>query len=198
MYPEITAPAYVLRDPGRLVAPLHSGGGLADHVRWLLIGIAFVGLGVSCGWAHDPGISTAQGELRAGSLVLTTGFAPADVEALLPGTVPRAERWGQAEFEAAREHLLRLAPQMWEIRAGETRLPLQEVRVELLPGDNVSFHHRVSFAAGSKRITLRLAKIADLPAGHRQFVIISDERGSTITKKLLSARDFTLEVPLQK
>ena len=50
--------------------------------------------------AHDPGISTAQGDPRAGLLVLTTGFAPADVETLLPASVPRSPTWGQAEFEA--------------------------------------------------------------------------------------------------
>ena len=40
--------------------------------------------------AHDPGLSTVQGEWRAGSLTLTTGLAPADVEALLPPEAPRA------------------------------------------------------------------------------------------------------------
>jgi hydrogenase/urease accessory protein HupE len=67
--------------------------------------------------------------------------------------------------------------------------------VELLPGDNVSF--RLEFPRGPENLslTLRAPKIPDLPSGHRQFVIISDERGSTITKKLLKAQDFVLEIP---
>jgi hydrogenase/urease accessory protein HupE len=68
-------------------------------------------------------------------------------------------------------------------------------RVQLLAGDNVSFE--VTFPLGSLggKLALRLVKIAELPEGHRQFVIIADERGSTVAKKLLSARDFGLEVP---
>ena len=115
--------------------------------------------------AHDPGISTAQGEMRASGLTLTTGFAPADVAHLLPASAPRAEKWGPAEFEAVREQLLAIAPRLWEVRAGETPLPVREVRVELLPGDNVSFHVLIpprqapmAHAAGGR---------IELPSGHR-------------------------------
>jgi hydrogenase/urease accessory protein HupE len=145
--------------------------------------------------AHDPGISTAQGDLRSGLLVLTTGFAPTDIETLLPASLPRSPTWGQAEFEAARGHLLALAPGLWEVRLGEKVLPVREVGVELLPGDNVSFRHVVPLPASTAGVALRAARIPDLPEGHRQFVIISDEAGSTVAKKLVSRRDFSLEVP---
>lgn len=160
--------------------------------------VAALWLGFAGGplWAHDPGLSTAQGEWRSGGLMLTTGFAPADVECLLPPGAPRAERWGDAEFEAVREHLLRLAPQLWEVRAGDTILPLRGLRVELLPNDNVSFHLRVEPVAGVGSLTLHALKIPALPDTHRQFVVIADALGSTIAKKLISARDFTLTVPL--
>ena len=133
--------------------------------------------------------------MRANGLLLTTGFAPADVAHLLPASAPRAEQWGPAEFEEVRKQLLAIAPRLWEVRAGETRLPVRDARVELLPGDNVSFHVMIPAAVGANQLTLRAARIPELPAGHRQFVIIADERGSTLAKKLLSARDFTLEVP---
>lgn len=149
------------------------------------------------GWAlaHDPGISTAQGDLRASLLVLTTGFAPADIETLLPASVPRAPVWGQAEFEAVRSHLLALAPGLWEVRLGGAVVPAREVGVELLPGDNVSFRHVVPLPAATGGLSLRAPRIPDLPELHRQFVIISDEAGSTVAKKLVSRRDFSLEVP---
>ncbi|NBW88082.1 MAG: hypothetical protein EBR23_14950, partial [Planctomycetia bacterium] len=71
--------------------------------------------------AHDPGISTAQGEVSSGVLVLTTGFAPTDIQALLPASFPRHDVWGQAEFEAARPLLLALAPGLWEaVAPGDT------------------------------------------------------------------------------
>lgn len=144
--------------------------------------------------AHDPGISTAQGELRASELSLVTGFAPADVEQLLPPNVPRAERWGQAEFDAVQEHLRKIAPQLWEVRAGDALLTPREATVELLPGDNVSFRLVFPRPPGSG-LTLRAPRLPDLPAGHRQFVIISDEQGLVVAKKLLSARDSVIEVP---
>jgi hydrogenase/urease accessory protein HupE len=145
--------------------------------------------------AHDPGISTAQGELRSDSFVITTGFAPADAQFLLPVEQRSEDKWTETDFEAVRPHLMVVAPLLWDVRSGETRLVPRDAKVELLPEDNVSF--RLVFPRGpeNRSLTLRAPKIPDLPSGHRQFVVISDERGSMITKKLLKAQDFVLEVP---
>lgn len=59
-------------------------------------------LGGSAARAHDPGISTAQGELRSDALVLTTGFAPLDVQHLLPPEARSGETWNLSDFEAVR------------------------------------------------------------------------------------------------
>jgi len=146
--------------------------------------------------AHDPGLSTAQGELRAGGLALTTGFAPADIELLLPASAPRSERWGQEEFEAVREHLISLAPRLWEIRCGGVGLPLRDLRVELLPGDNVSFSLLVALPDPARTIELRAVRLAELPPSHRQFVVIADGAGVMVARKLLSARDPVIEFSL--
>ena len=166
------------------------------RMRWVL-GIV-CGLFAALAHAHDPGISTAQGELRADSLVLTTGFAPADVQQLLPPASRHDGAWTSTEFDAAHAQLLAIAPQLWEVRAGERRLTPRDARVELLPGDSVSFRVVFPREGGGGSLTLRAPKIAELPPGHRQFVIIADSRGSTITKKLLSVRDSTLEVSLDE
>lgn len=144
--------------------------------------------------AHDPGISTAQGELSRGALVLTTGFAPTDIQTLLPPSFPRHEVWGQPEFEAARPFLLALAPGLWDVALSGSKLAAREVSVELLPGDNVSFRHVLPVPGSKGDLTLTAARVPDLPDGHRQFVIISDQAGSTVAKKLVSRRDFTLSV----
>ena len=145
-------------------------------------------------FAHDAGLSTAQGELRADVLVLTTGFAPADADYFLPPASRRGGTWSAEDFEAVREQLDALAPQLWEVRSGDSLLPPRGTGVELLPGDNVSF--RLEFPRGSEgeTLTLRAPRLPELPSGHRQFVVISDERGSMITKKLLKAEDHTLQV----
>lgn len=146
--------------------------------------------------AHDPGISTAQGDLRAEALVLTTGFAPADAQYLLPPSSRSEEQWSETEFEMIRAQLLAVAPQLWDVREGDRVLTPRDARVELLPGDNVSFHLVFPRGPRGSTLTLRATKLPDLPTGHRQFVVVSDERGSVITKKLLKAQDIGLDVPL--
>lgn len=158
----------------------------------LLVGLA----GAALARAHDPGLSTAQADLRGGSLYLTNGFAPADAQEFLPVTLRRDGTWTQADFEAAHEQFLAVAPRLWEVKAGERLVAPREVRVELLPDDNISFFLTFPAVGGADRITLRATRVPDLPNGHRQFVIVADERGSVITKKLLSARDPTIEVAI--
>lgn len=127
---------------------------------------------------------------------MTTGFAPADAQEFLPLSARRDGSWTQEDFEQVQAQLLAMAPQLWEVRAGERVFKATEARVELLPEDNVSFTLVFPDAGNADRLLLRAPRIPDLPGGHRQFVIVSDASGSVITKKLLSARDMTLEVSL--
>ncbi len=161
--------------------------------RVLAVWAFVVGL-VPVAWAHDPGISTAQGELRADGLVLTTGFAPADVQQLLPQDLRHEGAWTQTEFDLAREPLLMLAPQLWEITSGGRIVGPRETRVELLPGDSVSFTLVFPREPGRPALTLRAMKLGELPSGHRQFVMVADESGSVIAKKLMKAEDAVLDV----
>lgn len=181
---EFPAPDFAVFPP-RLVA---RGGRLL-----LLLGLLLAGLPLAL-VAHDPGISTAQGELSPKRLLLTTGFAPADVEHLLPAGLPRAAEWGPAEFAAARPVLERLAPDLWEAVAGNARLSPQDATVELLAGDNVSFRVAFSLPAETSSVRLRATIIPRLPEAHRQFVVITDPQGSLRSRKLLSARDASLEI----
>jgi hypothetical protein len=159
-------------------------------------------LGLLCGFAailhaHDPGTSVAQGQVRADAIELDTGFAPGDVQPFLPPELRRSGRMTAVEFDRVRQALEAVAPETWAVRAGGVMLTPREVRVELLAGDNVNF--RLVFPrppAGVDRVTLRAAKLGALPPGHREFVIAADEQGLTVAKKLLSAGDDTIEVPL--
>src|SRR5258706_9598871 len=84
--------------------------------------------------AHDPGISTAMGEVRADTIAITTGFAPADVQQLLPKELRTAGQWTEGDFVAARDALRTIAPRLWEARSGEAVLAPRETRVELAAG----------------------------------------------------------------
>ncbi|MGH7956279.1 MAG: HupE/UreJ family protein [Opitutaceae bacterium] len=168
---------------------------LAPAIKMWRAGV-LLSAAVAMVFAHDPGISTAQGELRADSLKLTTGFAPADAEYFLPVGLRSGGRWSAAEFDAVHDRLLAVAPQLWEARSGAAMLSPREMRVELLPEDNVSFHVVFPLSGGDGKLVLRATKLSLLPGGHRQFVVISDERGSALTRKLIKADDATLEVPV--
>ncbi len=146
--------------------------------------------------AHDPGISTVQGEVRGDAIELVTGLAPADAEQLVPPDARSAGRMSEEEFQKARAQLAAIAPKIWELRSGDKLVAPRESSVQLLAGDNLSFRIVWPRPAGTDPLTLRSAQLGNLPPGHRQFVIVTDERGSTIGKKLLSVKDDTLALKL--
>ena len=141
--------------------------------------------------AHDPGISTAQGVVRVDAFELTIGFAPADAQQLLPPASRTTGKWTQAEFVETQPLLAELARELVEVTAGGQPLTPRESRVQLASGDSLNFFY-VFPRPESGELTLRVVKLGSLPPGHRQFVIISDERGSALAKKLLSAKDDAL------
>jgi hydrogenase/urease accessory protein HupE len=169
--------------------------------RWTKAGAGLVALAgfflAPRAHAHDPGISTVQGEIRKDEIEFDSGFAPADAEAMVPASSRGGGRMTAEEFEKVRPLLEQLAPRLWELRDGDTVITPKETRVQLLPGDSVSFRVVWPRPAKTDRVILRATQMKNLPSGHRQFVIVGDDHGSTITKKLLSARDDTIEVPLQ-
>ncbi len=144
--------------------------------------------------AHDTGISTVEARMQASGLKMTTGFAPDDAKQFLPPGLRTDERWDEAAFEGVQKALEQVAPQLWEVQVKGEVIESRNGRVQLLPGDNVSFSQEFLIERPGGGMTLKALKIEGLPAGHRQFIMVFDERGSVISKKLLSARDYTLEV----
>jgi len=132
--------------------------------------------------------------MQASGLKMTTGFAPDDAKQFLPPGLRTDERWDEAAFEGVQKALEQVAPQLWEVQVKGEVIESRNGRVQLLPGDNVSFSQEFLIERPGGGMTLKALKIEGLPAGHRQFIMVFDERGSVISKKLLSARDYTLEV----
>lgn len=156
----------------------------------------FACLGLASARAHDPGISLVQGEVKRDVIELVTGLAPADAELLVPADARTGGRMNAEEFEKVRPRLEALAPQVWEMRVGDKRIPPREAGVELLSGDNVSFRVVWPRPPDAGQVVLRSTQIGNYAPGHRQFVVIADEQGMAVAKKLLSAKDDTIEVKL--
>lgn len=144
--------------------------------------------------AHEPGLSTAEGRLQHNRFELTLGFAPADVQQFLPVEFRSGERWDESDFESIREQLEVLQQSLWEVRLGAGALNPTEADVRLLPGDNVSFSIAYDLPDTGGLLILHSKRLAGLPAGHRQFVVISDSSGTIIAQALLSATNAGLEV----
>ncbi len=163
----------------------------AGIVRFLFKGMMALATAARL-FAHDPGISTAQGLVKREAFELTTGFAPADAQQLLPEGARSSDRWSPAEFEAVRGQLTAIGRALWEVRAGGALVQPREIQVQLADGDSLNFQFIYPRPPGD--FTMRAAKLGVLPSGHRQFVIIVDEGGWTLAKKLLSTRDDRIEV----
>lgn len=144
--------------------------------------------------AHDPGISVAEARVLPDRIEIKTGFAPADAQQLLPPEARTTERFGAEEFSQSQATLEKIAAELWEARAGDLVLAPREMRVELGGNDNVTFYVVFLRPEGVKDVRLRAPKLPELPSGHREFVIVADEHGSTLTKKLLRASDTELTI----
>lgn len=158
--------------------------------------VAILGLWIALAmsvFAHDPGISTGQGTLHADGLDVTFGFAPADAQQLISNGGEISNKWTEQDFESAKARLESLALELYDVRSGDAVVPPSVTEVRLEAADTVNFRFLYPRAPG-RSLTLRGLKLSALPAGHRQFVIIADEQGSTIAKKLLSANDAAMEI----
>jgi hydrogenase/urease accessory protein HupE len=151
---------------------------------------------VRVAFAHDPGLSVAEVEIRADTVALTTSFAPSDVQLLLPPGMRFSKPWTSAEFDSAKTLLLELGRSMWEVQAGGQTLRPAEPNVELTKnGDSVNF--RLSFPRPTigDPLLFRSLKLGLLPPTHREYFTAHDQQG-LLVEKLLLAETPIVECPL--
>lgn len=159
---------------------------------WLIFGVAIWG---SVALAHDPGISTAEVVWKRDRIEIVNGFAPDDAKLFLPPDRRGGEeRWTEEIFPEVQPGLEKFAPELWVVTVGGRTLPPGQMRVRLLPGDNVSFEYVYPVATDGPALVLQAQQLGRLPGIHRQFVLVADERGAMIGRKLLKAEEATLEV----
>lgn len=158
-------------------------------MRSLVLSAALTLLAAAPLRAHDPGLSTTQVEVRRESLVVTIGFAPNDVRMLLPPAARSApSSWTSSDFDAASLSLRELAPGLLEIRSDGGALPWTEASVSLASGNSVLFR-LVCIRPAATRLALHSRVMDRLPPGHRDYVSVTDEKGSTLLEKLVGASD---------
>jgi hydrogenase/urease accessory protein HupE len=148
-------------------------------------------------WAHDPGLSTTQLQLGPDGLVAAVGYAPRDVEGLLPRSAPAlpASAWDAADFAAAKPALEALGPQLLEVRDAAGVLPWSGDVVTLASGNSILF----TLTAGRRPVghtTIRSLVADRLPPGHRDYVSVTGPQGALLVEKLEGASDAPVAVEL--
>ena len=156
--------------------------------------LVLLGLGLAPARAHDPGLSTVEVDARRGGFAIVTGLSPADALHLLPSE-RRPERDGLSPDAAVLKDLwVAVASELWEVRSGGAIVAPRENLVQVNAADAVTFETIYPPLRGP--VTLRSLRLRQLPAGHRQFILVSDADGLAVAKKLLTSEDATLEVDL--
>ncbi|MBI3886357.1 MAG: HupE/UreJ family protein [Opitutae bacterium] len=147
--------------------------------------------------AHDAGLSVASVRVAPTAVELTVSYALADVRRMLPPySLPAGADASPESLRAARALLDPLAARLWEIRSGEAVLEPQEVRVELLAGDNLAFHLRYRRPGAAKLgLTGRAMQLGQLLPTHRELVKATDEHGASLVASSLTRDQPSVLVP---
>lgn len=146
--------------------------------------------------AHDPGLGTAQLELRDGDLVAVVGYAPRDLRALLPPS-PAADAgtWTASDFAAEKPALEALGPGLLEVADARGPLGWARAAVALSSGNSVTFTLTAARRPAGPA-TIRSLVAGRLPPGHRDYLSVSDAHGRVLVEKLVAAGDPPVTVDL--
>ena len=139
--------------------------------------------------AHDPGLSSAEIDVRANAAVLVLTYNERDVANLIGESVD-ALRSGNAQAQGKLEQIARRAAVLRV--AGE---PLSPAAVTARPEGENNVEFRYEFAPPTPaQLTFDSALLPELSFGHRQAFAARDASGSEIARAILSSRENTASI----
>jgi hydrogenase/urease accessory protein HupE len=145
--------------------------------------------------AHDPGLSTTQVAIRPDGIELTVGFAPTDVQNLLPSSARPAGGWKPADLKADQSAMMQLAQRLWEVGGDVGLAPARSASVALVENNSVIFTLEYPRPDGG-RLRLRSLVLDQLPPGHRDFLTVKDEHGAIVLERLADAKENAFDIAL--
>lgn len=139
-------------------------------------------------FAHDPGLSSIIVTVKGERLEAVATFARKDVENLMVamGTMRDGETITERQLEP-------LAPQTISAECNGQQIQPTESHARFNGNDNIEFD--LVFTVGTTH-SLKIGSplIEFLPKGHRQFLSVTDQAGTKLTERLLSATASTADV----
>ncbi len=147
--------------------------------------------------AHDPGLSTGTLRLDSERLAAEFVFARLDIETLTTIDADRDGKVSPEEWELAKAKLEPLVREALKVRVNDVAVAITEPRFHM--DENNNFHLVGNFPArGAKALVVHSTLIEKLPRGHRQFVSLLDDKGTTLAEVLLSAQQDVIDVDVSK
>lgn len=139
--------------------------------------------------AHDPGLSSAEVDVRAGTVAVVITYNERDIANLI-GETADAVRSGNAQ---AQEKLEQTARRALVLRAARQTVSPTSVAARPEGENNVEF--RYEFAAPPPaEFVFESALLPDLSFGHRQAFAARDKAGAEIARAILSSRESTAAI----
>jgi hydrogenase/urease accessory protein HupE len=142
--------------------------------------------------AHDPGLSSAELEVRSKSATLLITYNERDVAGLI-GETPEDLRASKA---SAQEKLAQTAQRAAVLRVNGQPLAPTTVGAKPEGENNVEFRYEFSLPSGATEVVFESLLIPELSFGHRQAFAARDAAGTENARRVFSSREHTANVSL--
>ena len=167
---------------------------LSCYGKWLIAGL----LMMQSIWvfAHPPGLSSLDLSIKAAGLTAKVTFALQDIEAFAPMDSDLDAEVTDAEREAAKPSIAKMLAEQLRINIdGNDYAPAELGRLSF--DDQNNAHVEFIYPAAPKRqLLLQSIFLAQLPAGHQQYLTIRAESGKTLAEKMLGKNDDQISLQL--
>ena len=146
-------------------------------------------------FAHDPGLSSADVALNEKGVDVAITFAVQDTESFAPMDKDGDADVSQAEREASK-------PEVATLIAKELEVTLNNQNVKPFEIANVTFdaqnnaHLLFHYQPAATSLKMQLLFLNKLPDGHKQVVTIKDAAGKSLSEKMLTQQDNSIELNL--
>lgn len=146
-------------------------------------------------FAHAPGLSSTEIVLNQTGVDITVTFALQDIEALSPMDSDGDAQVSPDEYENAK-------PAIAALVANTLQLTLNENKTSPIAAGDVAFddknnaHITLHYAPAAAHLKIEALLLHQLPAGHKQYFTIKNEKGESVSEKMLTQADNTIDLTI--